>query len=262
MLADLHGVEVADSVDGLHIDAAVVAVPTESHAAIAAPLLRRGVHCFIEKPVAGDVNEARALIAASEESGAVIQVGHIERFSAAFEALEEAVGTVGHIAARRHNLPRAVPPAIDVVLDLMIHDIDLALALANAPVTSFSAHAPDGIGHECATAQLCFANGVVADLSASRLAPSVDRTIIVHDEKGVWQADLAEKTLHRTIDGAVHEILLDTARDSLALEIDEFVEAACGRLVPRVDGCAGLEAVRIANEIRGALAPLTLQLTA
>ena len=182
--------------------------------------------------------------------------------SAVFEALAEATGPVGHIACRRHNPPRAVPPSVDVVLDLMIHDIDLVLALAESPVAGIRAHAPDGIGQECCTAELTFESGLVAQLSASRLSPVVERNLIVHDDKGVWHADLVQKALCRTIGGDVHDIDVDTERDNLALEIGEFIEAVYGRRTPRVDGSAGLAALAVANDIRAAMAPLSLQLTA
>ena len=262
LLADMHGAEIATTVSDLAIDAAVVAVPTESHAAVAGPLLENGVHCFIEKPIAGTAHDAKALIAAAARSGAVLQVGHIERFGAVFEALAEATGPVGHIACRRHNPPRAVPPSVDVVLDLMIHDIDLVLALAESPVAGIRAHAPDGIGQECCTAEIVFEDGLVAQLSASRLSPVVERNLIVHDDKGVWYADLVEKSLSRTIGGDVHDMTVDGERDNLALEIGEFIEAAFGRRTPRVDGVAGLAALTIANDIRAAMAPLSLQLSA
>jgi len=263
LVADMHGATVAASADDVaDLDAAVIAVPTEAHVAVAAPLLARGVHCFVEKPIAARGHEARALIAAAQEAGAVLQVGHIERFSAAFGELQEAAGPVSYIAARRHNPPRKEPPVVDVVLDLMIHDIDLALALAGQPVEAVSAFAPDGIGRECATAELRFVGGAVAHLSASRLAPVMERTLYVHDDIGVWHADLGQKTLHRMVSGELHEITLDPERDSLAVELGEFVEAACGRRTPRVDGTAGLNALAVADDIRAALAPLSLPLSA
>lgn len=262
LVADLHEADVADDVAGLDIDAAVVTVPTEYHAAVALPLLARGIHCFIEKPIAADERQSRALIAAAERAGAVLQIGHIERFSAAFEALAELAGPVSHFAARRHNMPRAVPPTVDVVLDLMIHDIDLALALIGAEVTAVRAHAPDGIGHETATASLEFANGAIAELSASRLSPVTERSLIAYDARGVFFADLAQKTLHRAIGGTVDEVVLDTDRDALGAELGAFVDAALGNTIPRVGGTAGQEALAIANEIRNCLAPLSLQLTA
>jgi len=257
------GVAAVGDLAGLDIDAAVVAVPTESHHAVAAPLLARGIHCLVEKPITAEPAEAKALVRAAARSRAVLQVGHIERFSGPFEALASRVGNVRHIAARRHNSPRPVPPAVDVVLDLMIHDIDLTLALAGAPLAKVSAVAPDGIGTEAASAQLTFANGAVADISASRLAPVTERTLTVHDDGGgVWHADLAARTLHRCADGAVTRIPVDTGRDNLATEIDEFIAAIEGRLVPRVDGTAGIVALRVANDIRDALSPQSLVLSA
>ena len=261
-VAKAHGAATAASVDELDLDAAVVVVPTESHFAVAAPLLERGIPCLIEKPVTGTTRDGESLNAIAARAGTFVQVGHIERFSGAFEALAAGAGPVRHIAARRHNPARPVPPVADVVLDLMIHDIDLVLTLAASRVTGLEAFAPDGTGQEAVSARLTFASGAVAEISASRLAPVMERSLVVHDAGGVWHADLAQKSLHRFAGGALSEIEIDRDRDSLALEIDEFIAAVDGRQNPRVDGVAGLAALRVANEIRAALSPVSLQLSA
>ncbi|WMS43416.1 Gfo/Idh/MocA family oxidoreductase [Acuticoccus sp. MNP-M23] len=256
------GAEAAASVSDLALDAAVVTVPTEAHAAVAGPLLERGVHVFIEKPIADTGVAADALIRAADASGAVLQIGHIERFSAAFEALAKNAGPVRHIAARRHNPPRPVAPTVDVVLDLMIHDIDLCLTLAGAPVTSVEAFAPDGTGHEAAIARLVFANGAVADISASRLAPVVERTLDVHDNAGVLHADLVAKAVVRTTGSDVTPIELGPERDSLATELAEFLNAIATGSRPRVDGAAASAALAVAIRIRDALSRQRLSLSA
>ncbi|MEO1103046.1 MAG: Gfo/Idh/MocA family oxidoreductase [Pseudomonadota bacterium] len=251
-LAAEHGANTAESLEEVAPDGAVVAVPTEAHRTVAEPLLARGIAVLVEKPIAATPAEAESLLRTSIASGAPVQVGHIERFSPAFRALAKAAGPVRHVCCRRHNPPRPVAPAADVVLDLMIHDIDLALALCDAPVTRVAAMAPDGIGQEAAVARIVFANGAVADLSASRLSPVVERTLTVHDVAGVLHADLAAKTLHRTAKGTVSEITLSPG-DNLAAELDDFLAAVSGRKSPDVDGAAGLAALRVADEVRTAL---------
>lgn len=261
-LAKAHGADVATTLEGCALDAAIIAVPTEAHFLVAAPLVARGIPVLIEKPVAATVEEAARLNAIAQNAGTFIQVGHIERFSAAFDALSKRCGPVRHIAARRHNPPRDVPPTVDVVLDLMIHDIDLALALAGAPVQTMTATAPDGIGQEAATAQLTFMNGVVADLSASRLAPRMERNLIVHAAGGVFHADLAQKSLLHLSGQDVIQIPTDGDRDNLKEEISSFLDVVARRVPPKVCGEAGLSALAVANEVRQALASVAYQLTA
>jgi len=199
---------------------------------------------------------------AAAGSGAVLQIGHIERFSAAFEALAARAGRVRYMAARRHNPPRAVAPTVDVVLDLMIHDIDLCLALADAPVTSVEAFAPDMTGQEAAVARLTFASGARADISASRLAPVVERTLEVHDGAGVLRADLVAKTVARTDGRDIASIELGPERDSLGTELTEFLDAIATGAKPRVDGAAASAALAVANRIRDALSRQRLPLSA
>jgi predicted dehydrogenase len=255
------GAHVAD--EDVVPDAAVVAVPTEAHHAVAARLLRRGIGVFVEKPLAATDGEASALVELAARTGAVLQVGHIERFAPAFEALRTGVRGVRHVSVRRHNPPRATAPAVDVVLDLMIHDADLAMALAGGtPPAAVTAVAVDGTGQEAATARLAFASGIVAELSASRLSPVTERTIIVHAANGVWRADLVHGRLDRCRNGTVAPVPLPDRADKLAAELDEFVRAVVGEAVPRVDGAAGAEALAVANRIRTALRSPSFQLSA
>ncbi|MEM9221975.1 MAG: Gfo/Idh/MocA family oxidoreductase [Pseudomonadota bacterium] len=235
------------------IDAAVVVVPTEHHCAVAAPLLERGIGVFIEKPIAANPRDAESLLALASNHGALVQVGHVERFSPAVRSISDSARAVSYVRARRHNPPRSIAPTADVVLDLMIHDIDLALSLARTPVSRVTALVPDGIGQEAAVARLEFVDGMVADLSASRLSPVVERTLTVHDAAGVFQADLAAKRLDRTAGGIVSPVSLAQS-DNLASEIDDFLAAVSGRKSPLVDGESGLAALKVAHEIRGAIA--------
>ncbi|MCF3935403.1 Gfo/Idh/MocA family oxidoreductase [Acuticoccus sp. M5D2P5] len=252
------GAAVETDLAALDVDAAVITVPTEWHRSVADRLIATKTHLFIEKPIAASDADAAHLIAAADRAGVILQVGHIERFSVLFQALSERVSGVRHIVARRLNMPRPVPPTADVVLDLMIHDIDLAISLAGSQVREISARGES----EAAEAHLRFANGVTAELSASRLSEATQRTLHVDDATGSWCADLAAGTLTRTTAGRAEPQDLPAAHDNLGLEIDEFVRAALGEATPRVDGRAGAAALAVANRIRAALANPKLQLTA
>lgn len=249
-VAEAHGATVATSAAAA--DAVVVAVPTEAHYCVASPLLEAGVPVLLEKPIASSDAEAAALIEAADAGRTLLQVGHIERYSPVMSALQRSAGRPRRIVATRHNAPRATPIAADVVLDLMIHDIDLVLALAKAPVVTVEAGARDASGHEAATARLTFADGMIAELSASRLAASVERTITVRDARATWHGDFMALSLTETRDdqSTVHAL---AAQDNLANELDTFVRAVVFGHRPNVDGEAGAAALAIANRIRAAV---------
>jgi predicted dehydrogenase len=261
-IAAAHGARSAAHADGLDVDAAVVAVPTRDHCAVAVPLLRRGIAVLVEKPMAARDTEAQALVTEADRNGVALQVGHIERFSPAFEALLHGAQGIRHIAARRHNPPRPTAPDVDVVLDLMIHDIDLALALSGAPPASVTAVPCDVEGREAVAARLVFASGLVADLSASRLSPMTERHITVHAANGVWRADLAEGRLDRCAEGVIAPVPLRAPADKLGDELDSFLRAVIGETPPRVDGRAGAAALAVAGRVRSALVSPSLSLSA
>lgn len=244
-----------DTLDALPegIVAASVAVPTALHGEVAGRLLARGVHVLVEKPIAASRAEADALEDLAARNGRVLQVGHVERFSAAFAALRETCrGAPRFMEARRFTEAKARARDVDVVLDLMIHDIDLALDLAAAPVVAVDATGAAYLNPtlDACQARLSFANGVVADLSASRVAEAGDRTFRVHHDGGVAVADLAGHVVSEAgpdADGAwrIRRREIDRV-DALAAEIDEFIAAVRGVRRPRVDGRAGRDALAVA----------------
>ena len=259
-LATMHGVDAAPSLDGLDVDAAIVAVPTEAHAEVALALIERGIHVLIEKPIASSDEEAETIVAAADLAGVVVQVGHVERVSLPFLALAAHAKRPLRMSAVRHNQPRAVPPSADVVLDLMIHDIDLVLALASAPVVDVDG-AQSADGHD-ATARIEFANGAVADLSASRLAGVGERTLTVVTKGATFTADFAaQRLVRRRGSQRAHDVPLPVPHDNLLTELDAFIAAALGERRPIVDGVAGSRALQVANCIRAA-APAPLLLSA
>ncbi|MBZ9935330.1 Gfo/Idh/MocA family oxidoreductase [Mesorhizobium sp. BR1-1-16] len=238
------------------VDAVSITVPTSLHHAVAGDLLDAGIHVLIEKPIAESPEAARDLIRRAAAAGVVLQVGHIERFSPVFGELARATQAPRVIELTRIGPWKGRAVDVDVVLDLMIHDIDLALALISSPVSSVEAigaavRAPT---NDFAHALLRFENGAAAHLHASRVADRQERTIRVVDMDRVVLADLAARTVSWTAHGADdrHEIAVPPS-DNLALEIGSFLDAVARRQPPVVDGEAGLRALDVAERIMRAI---------
>jgi predicted dehydrogenase len=178
------------------IDAVIIATPTRHHHAVALDLLSRGVHCLIEKPVTLCGTDADELIAAADQSNCVLQVGHVERFNPAFLAGRHIVNQPQLVEAVRAAPYTFRSTDVSVVLDLMIHDIDLALSLVQSEVRRVDAIGGKVLGpnEDWAQARITFASGAVASLSASRLHPSVQRTMQVVGEHGILWLDFQAKT--------------------------------------------------------------------
>jgi predicted dehydrogenase len=224
---------------------------------VASDLIEAGIHVLIEKPIASDTRSAGRLVDLAERNGVVLQVGHIERFSPAFTALAERVTAPRRIASVRHTEWTGRSGDVDVVLDLMIHDIDLILTLAAAPVASATGGGAVRSGSlDEAEAWLTFDNGVIATLSASRVADTPERKLTVTEPHRIFVADLAASSLssRRRGAGAVDEPIPVSVRDKLADEIDAFLDSVTSGRPPRVDGRAGLAALEIAERIKTAIA--------
>ena len=177
------------------VEAVSVAVPTALHHAVALPLLRRGVSVLVEKPMVRTLEEGRDLIAAAEASGAVLQVGHVERFNPAVRALER-----HRIRPRFIEAARVAPFSfrsadVGVVLDLMIHDLDIVLHLAGSePVRVEAVGVPVLTAHEdIANARIVFANGCVANLTASRVATKTERKLRVFSPDSYLVVDFGKR---------------------------------------------------------------------
>ncbi len=241
------------------VDVVSVAVPASFHHRVARDFIDAGVHVLIEKPIATESADARDLIAAAERSGAIIQVGHLERFSPAVAALREQLTDPRRITITRRGPWTGRSTDVDVVLDLMIHDIDLALVLAGAPVASVSASgivAESGRVDE-AEAWLTFTNGTIATLSASRVAEQGERKLTVTEAETLFAADLSGPTLtvtRRRERGAAPVQVALQPQDALQAEIAAFLASAAAGARPDVDGAAGLAALEIAERIQASIA--------
>ncbi|GIW87360.1 MAG: UDP-N-acetylglucosamine 3-dehydrogenase [Isosphaeraceae bacterium] len=263
-----------------HVDAVSIAVPTVYHHRVATAFLSRGIPVLVEKPLAPSVAEAEALLELADRKGAVLQVGHIERFNPTWTLVERLPGRPRYIAAERLGTYTFRSTDIGVVHDLMIHDLDLALTLVDQPVLGVSAVGTSIFGRleDVASARIWFEDGTVADLAASRASLHATRKmrlwspdgylsldfktregLLVRPTERLRRGDLGAENLDLTqpesVRAHVFGALLETeklqaeGREPLALEIEDFIEAVRTGRKPRVTGADGLRALRVAEQV-------------
>jgi predicted dehydrogenase len=235
-------------------DAAVVAVPTERHREVAGACLEAGLHVLVEKPIAVDLRQSDALISLARSKKRVLQVGHVERCNAAFRALATRMQRPLLIEAERLSGFKRRGADVDVLLDLMIHDLDLCLALSKAPVSEVSACGFRVLTQEIdiATAHIEFADGCVANLSASRVSQAPVRKLRVFQPGVYVSADLQAGKLRyvRQAQGVIEELEEDHGGgDALAAQAETFVRAIRGEEPAGVDGEGGRKALALALEV-------------
>jgi len=233
------------------VDAAIIAVPTDRHHAIARECLERGLHLLIEKPIATTLAEADELIALAEKKRLVLQTGHVERYNRAFRALTQRMDRPVFVEAERLAAFKQRGAEVDVVLDLMIHDLDLACALARAEPTNVSACGFRVLTKDIdiANARIEFANGFVANLSASRVSQAAVRKLRVFQQDLYVSADLQTGKLRYVgqRDGAI-EVKDETHEggDALADQAAAFVSAVEKHSAVPVDGRQGRRVLGLA----------------
>lgn len=178
-------------------DAVIVAAPAEVHYDLAMRAMRAGRHVLVEKPIAATLDQADGMAALATERGLVLQVGHLERFSAAFQAMSGRVARPLYIEATRIAPFKPRGTDVSVILDLMIHDLDLVLALVDSEIESVDAvGAPVASDHEdIANARLRFQNGAVATITASRISPRTERRMRIFAQDFYMAADFSARTL-------------------------------------------------------------------
>ncbi len=251
------------------VEAVCIAVPTLLHHRVGMACFDAGVHVLIEKPIAATQDEASDLIRAAKSSGRLLQVGHIERFNPAFRELVKVVAgeEVVVLEARRHSPNPDRANDVSVVLDLMIHDIDLVLELAQAPVIRLAAaggRSADG-PIDYVNATLGFANGVVASLTASKMAHRKIRSLSAHCRSALVETDFLNRSLqiHRRThqsfsadhgellyrnDGFIEEVSTSPV-DPLVAELEHFLQCVRGEEKPAVDGPQASRALLLADLI-------------
>jgi len=244
------------------VDAVSIAVPTSCHCEVGLPYLEAGKHMLMEKPVAPTVEAAEKLVAKAEEAGTVFLVGHLERFNAGIMALAERVGDPRFIEV--HRLGTFVERAtdVDVVTDLMIHDIDIVLSLVNSDLKYVSAvGSPVLTNHvDIANARLEFENGAVANVTASRVSAKKFRRIRVFSGDGYHalnfidqQIDIVRKTTPepgQLYPGLVEERLEVKPKPPLDAELEHFVSIIATKQKPYVNGHDGIRALKVAELVQ------------
>jgi predicted dehydrogenase len=241
------------------VDAMSIVVPTSLHYAIAKECLKAGIHILVEKPITVTVTEAEDLIRRASDRGVILQVGHIERFNAAFRASRGAIKTPRLIECRRWAPFSSRGTDVDVVLDLMIHDLDIVLSLVDAEVEDVEAYGLALVSPttDVAHARVVFRNGCVAVLSASRVADTKVRQIRVYEPESFLVVDLVEQAARigrrAMSSGGYPEIVTEVVRgdgqEPLKLELQEFVESVNGGAAPQASGQEGAAALRLAAAI-------------
>ncbi len=241
------------------LDAVTVAVPTELHHEISMPFLERGVSVLIEKPLARSLAEADDLIAAASRSGAILAAGHTERFNPAVAAVLPLVTSPRFIEVHRLGVFPERSLDIDVVFDLMIHDLDIILALVKSDVASIEAVGVPVLTprYDIANARLRFASGCIANVTASRISKDRVRKIRFFQPDSYISIDYAAQEVEgwRLVrqDGGRPSIQggsLPVQRDEpLRRELADFVAAVRSKGQPTVDGVAGRRALALATEI-------------
>ena len=242
-----------------NVDAVTVAVPTERHRDIALPFLERGISVLVEKPITRTVEEADALIAAAKASGATLAAGHTERYNPAVAAVMPLVSTPRFIEVHRLGVFPDRSLDIDVVFDLMIHDLDIILAIVKAEVTAIEAVGVPVLTDkfDIANARLRFATGCIANVTASRISKERVRKIRFFQPDAYISIDYAEQEVEgyrlKRREGQRPEIqggkLPVIREEPLKRELADFVQAVRDKRAPLVSGEDGRRALALAQAI-------------
>jgi predicted dehydrogenase len=249
------------------VDAASVAVPTIEHRAVTECLLAAGADVLVEKPIAAGLDDAEAMIAAARARGRVLMVGHVERFNPAVIALARAVDAPRFLEIHRLAGFSARSTDVDVILDLMIHDLDLLLHLDGTELVSLDAVGVQALTRnvDIANVRIRLASGCVANLTASRISAETVRKVRVFQARTYLACDTVARTVERyqlafRPDGAPeirHEGLPVEPGEPLALELEAFVRAVRTRGEPPVPGEQGRSALRLARQVKDAITAAT-----
>ncbi len=244
-----------------NVDAVSVVVPTPAHFEIAEAFLDSGTHVLVEKPITETVEQAARLIEIARQRSAVLQVGHLERFNPAVRALEPLLHNPRFVESVRIAPYNERGTDVDVVLDLMIHDIDLIQFIAGSPIDRVEAVGAAVITEkpDVANARIRFESGCIANVTASRTSLKVERKIRIFQEACYFSADLHQKavSVYRKSESTIGPLNLPISieqlacddDDALRLEIEAFLNAVCDGASPVVTGEDGKQALETAMDI-------------
>jgi len=255
-IAEQYKVRAADSLGEFAelIDAASIATPTNSHFVVARPLLEAGKHLLIEKPIADDTAQASELARLAAERQLVLQVGHVERFNPVLSALEARLTRPRFIEAHRLSPFPNRSTDIGVVLDLMIHDLEIILHLVRVPVQSIDAVGVSVLSRreDIANARIRFENGCVANVTSSRISPERMRKIRVFQEDAYLSLDYQNQSgeIYRKGPTGIERASVEIEKEEpLKRQLVSFIECARTGLRPKVSGFEATAALELAVEI-------------
>jgi len=267
-VAATHGVRAVGALGALlsEVDAVVVAVPTVAHGEVVAAALDAGLDVLVEKPIAATLAEAEALLARASECGALLQVGHLEWFNAAMRTVASRVSRPRFFEGHRLGPFPARATDVDVVRDLMIHDIDIVQRLVGEEPERIDAIGVPVLTQQVdiANARLSFPNGAVANLTASRVSPTPMRKLRFFQPDGYISIDFLEQSVvlaqreARAPQGAeiqIERLPIDRG-DALAFQLQAFLRGIRERRVEAGDGDQGLSALRTALRVNAAMPPV------
>lgn len=239
---------------GDECDVVSVVSPTDLHAEVAIPLMNKGCHLLIEKPLCVSIKEAEDILNVAKKNKTIVQVGHIEHYNPVMTYLEDAVESPKYLTVERLAPFQRRGTEVGVVLDLMIHDIGIALALVNSPISKV-----DAIGvrvlsktEDIANARIVFDNGCVANLSASRVSEKKAREIRVFQDSGYLSLDFMNQKGHFIAkdDGGLAKNIVPVEKgEPLALELESFIRCVNETQTPKTDGSFGKSALEVALTI-------------
>ena len=244
------------------VDAVSVAVPTSRHKEVAEPILADGIPVLLEKPVAHSLEDARAIVECALSSGAILLIGHLERFNAGVIRLSEELDQPRFIEV--HRLGEFVERAsdVDVVTDLMIHDIDIVLSLVSSELKYISAVGTRVITDhvDIANARLEFADGAIANVTASRVSQNTFRRIRIFGKACYLGLNFRDQQIDAVRPGPpppnggfapiLSETIHVTPRPPLEAELEHFIQCARTGETPLVSGAEGVRALEVAHEVR------------
>jgi predicted dehydrogenase len=248
------------------VDAVSIATPTPKHFEIARELLGAGVHVLVEKPITETTAQAEELIASARSAGKVLQVGHLERFNPVILGAEASLGVPRFIECHRLAPFRERGTDVNVVLDLMIHDLDLVQSIVGSEIVSLEAIGTPVFSSEIdiANARIRFASGCVANATASRVSLKTERKLRVFQDDAYLSMDLQQKILtvirKRDVVPGDQQLPVSISEqsfeqgDALRAEIEAFLASCRGERAVVVSGEAGLRALKTAVAISEAVA--------
>jgi predicted dehydrogenase len=255
-IAGQFGVHCAGSLDEFseRVDAASIATPTSTHFEIAQELLKRGKHLLVEKPIAENTAHATELAELAASRSLVLQVGHVERFNPVLSALEKRLTNPRFIEAHRLSPYPNRSTDIGVVLDLMIHDLEIILHLVRSPVQTIDAVGVPVLsrGEDIANARVRFENGCVANITSSRISPEQVRKIRVFQEDAYLSLDYQNQSgeiYRRTAEGLTREEVEIEPEEPLKRQLASFIDCAATGRAPKVSGFQAAAALELAVEI-------------